>query len=740
MHDVHVEALREFDLVSDDLIRVSIFHLRDSSVILINVHHAVGDAWSSGIILQELAVNYSAALRNVPLESMPHLHIQYADFVVWQMANLDQSRESLIEWWKKTLAGIPAIIQLPTRQTRPQDPKYSSKTVHGEMGDTLQRVIKLAADHRLNTQALLLASLQAVLYRYSGQEDIAIGVPAAGREMPEVQPLIGYFINTVVVRGAVTDSVAFIDLASEAYLSMLDAVDHSQLPFAEVVSASGAKVTSNVNPIFQVLFQYVPDGSSIKPTLEGMKAQVCPAPKLKQAKTDLSVFITGDGHISIDYMDEIHDESTMTNIMDSFLLFLDNACMHPESPVSCLPISAPSALIAHHMFGSLKTDYVQGPLTTQLFEMWAQRSPTQPCLVLEGEILSYEEVNARANRLARKLVHLGVGRNVAVGLMMDRSFELVISMLAAMKAGGFYVPLDPDYPDDRLSIYMEDSSAAVLVAGREHLMRANKLGGADAQWTVIIAEEFDWDAGDPSNLPEDRIARDSLAYVIFTSGSTGRPKGVMIDHIALLDFVRYNLEYYSVTEKDTCLLSITINFDPHVMQVFTGLAAGARLVIAKPGGHVDAEYMSDLLADWEVSFYNTVPALGLEYYKTEGAKRCTSLKSAIFSGEAMPIELVDLIYRNVPPGVKVVNAYGPTEATVMATNLTCERGMTSMTIGFPEHNMHCYIVDASMNMVPPGVPGELILSGPRLAQGYIGRPDLTAENRFLTSFVWICVK
>jgi amino acid adenylation domain-containing protein len=722
--------------------RLLLVKLSDKRTVgLFTLHHAIMDGWSMGVVVSDLCTAYNDM--GQPLAPLP---VQYVDYAKWNRQWLSSpDAQGNSEWWFENLESATKLVQLPHDYPRPQAPSGKGGSVHATLDqETVALVKRFAARNSVTRYSIFVSIYRALLCRLSGSNDLIIGTTASNRPV-NTEEIIGYMLNVLPLHNRIDESDNLLSLCQSELKTLKAALGHGMLPFQKIVEVAKVERSAAYNPLVQVLITTEEEGFLPRLSMNKLKPTQVEYFHTETNKMDMNLafFPLEDEYVvGIEYNADIFAPNTAQAFLDMYITLLGRAIRNPGEKLMALPMMSPQSMgsiFSRLCAGPLRPDYVQGPLTTQLFEMWARKSTASPCLVFENETLSYGEVNDRANRMARKLVDLGVGRNVAVGLMMDRSFELVISMLAAMKAGGCYVPLDPDYPDDRLSIYMEDSSAAVLVAGREHLARANQLGGENANWSVLIAEDFDWNSGDSSNLSENLIARDSLAYVIFTSGSTGRPKGVMIDHIALLDFVRYNLEYYNVTERDTCLLSITINFDPHVMQVFTGLAGGSRLVIAKPGGHVDAEYMSGLIADWDVSFYNTVPALGLEYYKTEGAKRCTSLKSAIFSGEAMPIELVDLIYRNVPQGVQVVNAYGPTEATVMATNLRCEPGMTSMTIGFPEYNMHCYIVDASMNMVPPGVPGELLLSGPRLAQGYIGRPDLTAE-KFTENPCYLAVK
>jgi non-ribosomal peptide synthetase component F len=369
------------------------------------------------------------------------------------------------------------------------------------------------------------------------------------------------------------------------------------------------------------------------------------------------------------YNTEIFSEKNISRLIDSFLHVLGTALKNPEAP--SIDVLGRNHLIELQTLsiGEERPEYLEQPLVHEAFEAMAEQSPERKCLCFENEWLSYGAVDASASVLAEQMVEFGVGPGVVVGLMLDRSFELIISMLAVLKAGGCFLPCDPSYPDDRLAIYLEDGKALVVLAQAQHVDRATSMVASDVH--VVNADDVcaslnkivkPIPAANGNGITGKSLKNPAKladpAYILFTSGSTGRPKGVVINHAALVDFLAYNIEYYSVDKNSVSLLSITINFDPCIMQIFTPLIVGGGLLIARPGGHMDADYLANLLLNHSVTFFNTVPSLGLEYYRRPAVKDCVALKSAIFSGEAMPMELVHLIHRNVPTGVSVYNAYG----------------------------------------------------------------------------------
>jgi arthrofactin-type cyclic lipopeptide synthetase C len=565
VREVAAEAARPFDLEAEPLIRARLLVRSFSggsgsessssggAVLALTMHHAVGDAWSQGVFWRELSVAYDALSAGKSPEWSP-MSIQYADYAVWQREQLSgASGEALRAFWKKTLAGAPAMVQLPQDRPRPPKPTFAGGAVHATLPDgLLSKLDSVARSLRVNLQAVLLAGLQAVLLRYTGQDDLVIGVPVAGRDRQETHDLVGYFINTLPVRCSASEDATFEDMVVKASKDTLAALDHSLLPLEDVVAASGVPRVPNVNPLFQVLFQYMPnDGAGAKDDAVKLgESELHPYPTpggLAHAKMDLAISVGGNS-LGIDYMSELFDAPTITRLMRSFTGILEQLVSNMKAPAlaGSLLGTEEKDEVAGMSMGDQRPSFLSLPLVHEAFDKLATESPERQCLCFEGEWLSYGEVNARASALAGQLSALGVGPGVVVGLMLERSFELVVSILAVFKAGGCYLPCDPSYPDDRLSIYLEDGNAVIILTEANHMERACCICTTGA--TVLDVKQLCQDSGPHSNkfAHLKSAAPEDPAYLIFTSGSTGRPKGVLVPHRGLLELTAWLVDLYKL--------------------------------------------------------------------------------------------------------------------------------------------------------------------------------------------------
>jgi hypothetical protein len=566
------------------------------AVLALTMHHAVGDAWSQDVFFRELSAAYDAFSAGLSPSWSP-LPIQYGDYAAWQREQLSgASGEALRSFWKTTLAGAPAVVQLPQDRPRPSRPTNVAGTARSVLPDgLLSKLESVARSLRVNLQAVLLAGLQAVLLRYSGQDDLVIGVPVAGRDRQETHGLIGYFINTLPVRCVAVEGASFADMICDASGATLAALDHSLLPLEEVLAASGVSRIPNANPLFQVLFQYMPgDGGAGESRLGDLEFEGFAAlGGLAHAKLDLSLTMSGSV-ISADFMAEIFDRVSIDRLLNSFVTVLEQVVDNMAAPALSGSLLGPGDALeaARLSMGVERPEYLTAPLVHEAFEAIAAEFPERKCLCYEGEWLSYGEVNARSTTLAGQLSSLGIGPGVVVGLMLERSFELVVSILAVFKAGGCYLPCDPSYPDDRLSVYLEDGAAVLVLVKPEHAARAHDLVPASVSVVDIKTVSA---ASSPLKPP----GPEDPAYVIFTSGSTGRPKGVMVPHRGLRELTSWLVELYTLGKiiwwcssnirylgnrlrvrvvfmcsifdhaemDDVVMLTSTINFDAHVNQV-----------------------------------------------------------------------------------------------------------------------------------------------------------------------------
>jgi len=546
---VAADAGKPFDLEADPLVRVLVLVRSGApggAVMCLTMHHAVGDAWSQGVFWRELVAAYAAfsAGESPALEPLP---IQYADYAAWQKEQLvGESGAALRAFWKQTLAGAPSMVQLPQDRPRPQKPTFEAGTATYPLRPgLLPDIEKVARSMRVNAQAVLLAGLQAVLLRYSGQDDLVIGVPVAGRDRPETQGLVGYFINTLPVRCLASEDASFEDMVRGASAATLSALEHSLLPIEEVIAASGVARVPNANPLFQVLFQYMPGGEG---QLSLGDVRILPYQSqggLAHAKMDLTISVNGTS-LTADFMMELFDEATLARLLGSYAALLEQLSSNLASPAlgGSLLGSLDVEEIGRMSVGQERPAYLGAPLVHEAFKAAAVAHSERRCLWYEGEWLTYGEVADRVDAMASQLAGLGIGPGVVVGVMLDRSFELVVSMLAVLQAGGCYLPCDPSYPDERLAVYLEDGAAHVVLVQSQQAERAASMVVAGV--SVIDVAEFVSNGIDASGLELQRAGPEDPAYIIFTSGSTGRPKGVVVPHRGLRDLLPWLVDKFAL--------------------------------------------------------------------------------------------------------------------------------------------------------------------------------------------------
>ena len=567
--EVSKQVAHGFDLEGEPLVRARLL-IRAApeagAVLVITMHHGVGDAWALGIFAKELTEAYAAALDGT-MPSWTPLAIQYADYAAWQRDQLvGELGADLRAYWKTTLSGAPSLLQMPLDHHRPAHPTYKAGSVRTTLpAGLLPRLEDVARTLRVNAQAVLLAGFQAVLMQYSGQDDVVLGVPVAGRDRPETHDLMGYFINTLPVRCIASETATFADLIRAASAATLSALDNGMLPLEEVIAAANVERVPNANPLFQVLFQYLP--SRTIPKNVGLKGIGTSNYEgyggLAHAKMDLNVMIMGND-IILEYMAELFDNPTMQRFYNSYMTVLEQIAHDVDAQaLKCNLLGREDAEeVAALSMGVQRPEYLKYPLAHEAFEAMAAKFPDNQCLWFDGVWLTYAEVDARSSALAAQLAGMGVGPGVVVGVMLERSFDLVISILSVLKAGGCYLPLDPSYPDDRLAVYLEDANA-VLVLIQGHLTeRAKSMVGPSVP--VIDVTQLDYSA--KAAAITKRAGPEDPCYIIFTSGSTGRPKGVMLPHRGVRDLLPWLGEEFKLSANDVVIFSNTINFDAHVIQ------------------------------------------------------------------------------------------------------------------------------------------------------------------------------
>ncbi|MFF1902983.1 amino acid adenylation domain-containing protein [Kitasatospora sp. NPDC058218] len=732
-HRIAAAAIGEpFDLETGPLVRTALLRTADDeSVLVLALHHLVSDRWSVWVLLSELSTLYAAFAAGRP-SPLPDLPVQYGDFALWQREQQEQGRwAGQLAYWRERLAGAPAALELPTDRPRPAVQGFNGGTLPFELPEPLMRELgRLAHRRGATTYMALLTVFTVLLSRYGRRPDVVVGVPMAVRDRPELEPLIGYFVNTLPIRTDLGGDPTFAEVLDRVRTACLGAYEHQEVPFELVVGEVNAARDLSRPPVCQVSFAY---GGEAVPrlTLGGAELDRVPV-RSEGARFDLELqAFDRDGGLSgwFEYDRDLFDEATVARLAAHFRRLAEQVVAAPERPVSELELLADDERrrILEEFNATDRTWPEEAGWIHRSFEEQARRRPEAEAVRFEGRALGYRELNRRANRLAHRLLRLGVGRDVVVGVVMERSPELVVALLAVLKAGGAYLPLDPGLPPARLEHMIRDARTPVLLTERGLLGRLPATGAE-----VLCVTEFEAAPGDePDSDPRVAVDGEDLAYVIYTSGSTGTPKGVLNVHAGIRNRLLWMQDAYRLDATDRVLQKTPFSFDVSVWEFFWPLTTGATLVLARPDGHRDAGYLARTIRQERVTTVHFVPSM-LQVFLREPVEECGSLRRVVCSGEALPRDLQDRFLAR--SRARLYNLYGPTEAAVDVTHWTCraEDDARPVPIGRPIANTRVYVLDESLRPVPVGVPGELHLGGRGLARGYLNRPDLTAE-RFVRS-------
>ncbi|MDV5427641.1 MULTISPECIES: non-ribosomal peptide synthetase [Serratia] len=723
-------ATQPFDLTQGPLVRAALIRLADEEhLFLLTCHHIVSDGWSTGILLRELGALYGA-LRRGDADPLPPLTLQYPDYAAWQRRYLTPERlAAQAQYWRETLIGAPALLTLPTDRPRPTVQSFSGGEVPIAIDAELTQALRqFSRQHGDTLFMTVLAAWSLVLARMAGQQELVIGTPEANRGRLETESLVGFFVSTLALRIDLRDDPDLPTLIARIRHTVLTAQENRDLPFEQVVELVNPPRHLGYTPLFQVMLAWQ-DGSVRDIPLPGLQAELAGL-EYSAAKFDLTLDLadTGEGISgTLNFATALFDRATA----ERYGVYLVQAlrAMTLNSPRSVSHIDLlPPAEREHLLHGWNRTerDYPLDQTLAALFEQQVRRTPHATALVSGTESLSYAQLNARANRLAHALIARGVGPDSRVAVCAERGLNMVTALFGILKAGGAYVPLDPAYPGERLQYILQDADPVLLLA--------------DAAGRAALGEpatpQLALEAALPETLsaenPAPRAQASHLAYVIYTSGSTGKPKGAMNEHRGVVNRLVWMQEAYGLTAADTVLQKTPFGFDVSVWEFFWPLMVGARLVMAKPEGHKDPDYLSRAIEQYGVTTLHFVPSM-LQSFLADGqaATRCGQVVRVMCSGEALPAALVAEFYRRLPQA-ELHNLYGPTEAAVDVTAWHCSReaDRVSVPIGRPIANTRIYLLDECGQPVPLGAVGELYIGGVQVARGYLNRPELTAE-RFL---------
>ena len=714
------DAETPFDLAVGPLFRMWLLRRSaDDYSFLLTIHHIVADGWSTGVFFRELSALYDAYGdgRESPL---PELEVQYGDYAVWQREQLGEDvMERELAWWRERLAGAPELLELPADRPRPAVQTHRGTHERVELPPALsERLKELARREGATLFMVMLAAFQALLAKYAGTDDVVVGSPIAGRTQRELEALIGFFVNTLVLRTDLSGDPTFREAVARVRAVTLGAYEHQEVPFERLVEALQPERSLSRSPLFQVMFSLhstdnSPD-SLPEVRMAGMEAD------LHTAKFDLALALTlhGEGlRASAAYSTDLFERDTVLRLLAHYRRLLEQVAADPDVRLSELALlDGGERRRVLEAWSRADEEVPSDGVVHRLFEAQAARAPDAPALVFAGETISYGELNARANRLARHLRGLGVGPEARVGICLPRTPEMVAALLAVLKAGGAYVPLDPDFPRERLGWMLEDAGARLVLT--ESALADRLPAGARAVRLDALAAEL---RALPDGDPEGGALPDNLSHVIFTSGSTGRPKGVMIRHASVVALLHWLRGHVTDEERSAVLASTSTSFDVSVAEIWGTLCWGGRLLLAE-----NALSLAEM-GDAGVVLATMVPTAAAELLRTGAVP--PSVRAFNLAGEALPESLARGLY-DLGTVEVVRNLYGPTEDTTYSTWSLVPRGAERVVIGRPVANSRAYVLDAALAPVPAGIPGELYLAGDGTARGYAARPDLTAE-RFL---------
>ncbi|HEX8558916.1 MAG TPA: amino acid adenylation domain-containing protein, partial [Pyrinomonadaceae bacterium] len=721
------EAHRPFDLSAAPLMRAGLLRLGPQEhVLLVTTHHIVSDGWSMGVFVRELSALYGAFLRGEP-SPLAEPPVQYADFAVWQREWLQgEALEEQLDYWRRQLGGELPVLKLPTDRPRPPALSYKGAEQPLELPAELTgRLKSLGRREGATLYMTLLAGFFALLHRYTGQEDLVVGTPIAGRNRRETEGLIGFFVNTLVLRAGVAGGDSFRGLVERVREATLGAYAHQEVAFEKLVEELHPERDMSRNPLFQVMF-----------ALQNAPLEDFALPGLRlgpfdtgndMTRFDLEFHLWEDGGAvagTLIYNTDLFDAATVAQMLGHYRNLLEGAAADPDARVSDLPLltGAESRLLLRE-WNDTRREYPRDKCVHELFEAQAARTPDAAAVVSEEGRVTYRELNERANRLARALRRRGVGAESLVGVCLGRGADLVAALLGVLKAGGAYLPLDPEYPRERLAFMLEDAGARVLLTERQ------KLGALPAGRTEVICldDGAGADAESAENLPP-AAAPDNLAYVIYTSGSTGRPKGVCINHRAINRLV-LGTDYVELTASDRVAQVSTASFDAATFEFWGALLHGAQLhVVPREVAISPQEFAAHIRERGITTMFLTTALFNQLARARPGA--LAPLGQLLFGGEACDPERVREVLSKGAPR-RLLHVYGPTENTTFSTwHLVGEPPPPggAVPIGRPIANTEAYVLGADLRPVPPGVAGELFLGGEGLMRGYLNRPGATAEK------------
>ncbi|MEY9840332.1 amino acid adenylation domain-containing protein [Streptacidiphilus sp. EB103A] len=733
---VQLEARHVFDLARGPLIRVVLYRFGPAEYrMLLNVHHIIADAWSGGVFGREIMAAYEAyAAGREP--ALPALAVQYADYAVWERHWLDGERlDASLARMRELLGDVSTGVRLPTDRPRPALQRFRGGSLNLDIDTELAaRLRAFSTEHGVTLFTTLLSALKVVLYRYAGDTEgtghVLVGTAMANRQHEALQELMGFFVNMVVLKTGLGDDPTVVELLSRVSDVVKQGFDHQDIPYDALLAELAPDRAPGADPLFQVVFDMKrhsgtggPGGAAFAEVVEVHN---------DTAKFDIEVSVTelpDSLLVDVEYDSDLFDHGTLERLLEGYRVVLEAFADSWDRRVSELPVLSPET--EHRLLVEWNDTVREYPVEQQrclhhLIEDQTDRTPDAVAVEFEGEQLSFAELDRRANRVAHRLIAMGVGPDQPVAVSVERSLEMVVGLLGILKAGGAYLPIDPTYPRQRVAFMLDDAAPGILLT-QQRLVDVLP----EHRAAVVLLDrpgEFD---DQPDTRPDSGVGMDDLVYLIYTSGSTGRPKAAMMTHRGVVNRLLWKQEYFGLTPGDRVLQKTPFSFDVSVWEFFWPLLTGARMVVARPEGHKEPEYLSTLIQEQGITTLHFVPSMLRVFLQHPGIERCRTVTRVIASGEALPVSSIQELYRRLPAAT-LYNLWGATECSVDSTCWECPRDLSTgvVSLGAPIANTQVYVLDRHLKPVPVGAPGEAFIGGVGVARGYYNRAELTGD-RFL---------
>lgn len=732
-------ALEPFDLTAGRLLKFRLLQLRQQEhILLCSMHHIISDGWSFNVLLRDWQELYKAYLDDRKPE-LPVLQIQYLDYAVWQKKHLQgELLDKQLSWWRKQLDGAPQLLELPTDHPRPAVQSYHGARVYAALGPELsQKIQQLSRQQQSTLFMTMLTAFSILLHRWSGQDDILIGTPVAGRMQSQTEHLIGFFANTLILRARLPKHVSFIDLLKQVRDTAFGVYAHQDIPFEHLVEQLKPERSLSHNPLFQVLFLLHNDENGTF-ALPDIKMEPLDQ-EIPVAKFDLTLSVNehaGQMFCCWEYATDLFEPSTVQRMADHFKVLLEGIVRNSEADIRSLPLLTKEEKRQFVKWNNTTAEYPENSTLTQLFEEQARKTPDSIALLFKEKQLTYRELNEKANQLAWHIqrcipMHTEASGGLLIGVALERSPEMLIAVLAVMKAGAAYVPIDPGYPLERIRFLLHQAEISLLITA-DSLRAQLAAGNRKDAWTVLSLDTAEL-AGLPSENPGLHCAPDDLAYVIFTSGSTGQPKGVMISHRGAVNTVDDINNRFAVTQEDRILALSSLSFDLSVYDIFGMLISGGAVVIPDPVFDRDPAYWAEMMQQHQVTLWNSVPALMqllADHLAAHSAMTPASLRLVMMSGDWIPLHLPDQI-KALWPEAEVISLGGATEASIWSICHPVgqvDPAWKSIPYGRPLRNQTFHILNTLLEPCPVSIPGHLYIGGVGLALGYLKDEQRTAES------------